>query len=408
MHEDFEAELRQSAARFAEQTIPQPAAAIRAQSDHLHRRKAIGTVSLATALVAGLGFTAVAATATGGRHAAPPVAVSETPVTGPTTEPSSTPSAQAPSTASGGPSVPSTSPTTGQSTVASPACTVNEMPKGLWKGVPNSEGRGREAADIAFRNTSNHACTVSGFPRIRLFDALGNPLPATVTDIASPPATVVTVEPGDWTHTEIGYDPHTAGPGEPTSGPCEPATSSALVRLPSDSAEERVALDVPTSVCLKGDLQAKPFAPGPSSPSQGTLSSDAMIALAKRVMSPSGASCDTHRDTAPSDVNACPYTDRLKARINTLYQQAWSGSGNPNPVLSAGPPCGPASTVVTYFAQSDASGGGTVSLIATCGAPATSASQSWQRLVIVSIGGTPLVDDILVDGSHSGHFTSQY
>lgn len=141
----------------------------------------------------------------------------------------------------------------------------------------------------------------------------------------------------------------------------------------------------------------------------GPLVTDAdLVAVARRVMAPSGALCDTHRDTAPSDVNVCPYTDRLKARVNALYQQAWSGRANPNPVLSSGPPCGPSSpTVVSYFAK-PSSAGGTVSLVATCGPLQANASTSWQRLVIVSVNGSLLVDDILIDRAHTGSFVSVF
>src|SRR5262245_9710177 len=104
------------------------------------------------------------------------------------------------------------------------------------------------------------------------------------------------------------------------------------------------------------DVQAPVSTTSPAtaeSPSTGPVVTDAeLVAVAKRVMPPSGTLCDTHRDTAPSDVNACPYTDRLKARVNALYRQAWSGQANPNPVLSSGPPCDSSSpTVVSYFAK---------------------------------------------------------
>jgi len=147
---------------------------------------------------------------------------------------------------------------------------------------------------------------------------------------------------------------------------------------------------------------AEPLLSGP------VVTAAGLVTVAKGVMAPSGTLCDTHRDTAPSDVNACPYTDRLKARIDALYRQAWSGAANPNPVLSSGPPCGPSNpTVVSYFAKPSAAGGN-VSLVAACGTLEVDASMSWQKLVIVSVNGSLLVDDILIDRGHTGGFVSVY
>lgn len=133
-------------------------------------------------------------------------------------------------------------------------------------------------------------------------------------------------------------------------------------------------------------------------------------------MTPSGELCDAPRDDAASDANACPYTPRLKARINSLYQLAWSqlawsGHGNPNPILSPGANCGPrlsTPATVSYF-PATMSTRRTVALVRTCPNSAADASASWQRLVFVSgPGSTPVVDDILRDVGHSGRFTSIY
>src|SRR5262249_41537417 len=159
---------------------------------------------------------------------------------------------------------------------------------------------------------------------------------------------------------------------------------------------------------------AQPPVPSPSLataeplPSGPVVTTAGLVTVAKGVMAPSGTLCDTHRDAAPSDVNACPYTDRLKARVNALYRQAWSGAGNSNPVLSSGPPCSPSNpTVVSYFAKPSAAGGD-VSLVTACGTPEVDASTSWQKLVIVSVNGSLLVDDILIDRAHTGGFVSVY
>jgi len=149
-----------------------------------------------------------------------------------------------------------------------------------------------------------------------------------------------------------------------------------------------------------------PAAVSSALPSGALMSGSDLVTVARKVMSPTGTLCDTHRDTAASDVNACPFTDRLKAAINARYEQAWTSHAEPNPVLSSGPPCGPRGSVVQYTPVPTASGG-YVSLVIGCG-PGTATSRWWQTLVLVSSNGTLLVDDILIDRSHTGKFSSIY
>ena len=127
-----------------------------------------------------------------------------------------------------------------------------------------------------------------------------------------------------------------------------------------------------------------------------------LSAVAAATISPTGQLCDTHRDSGPSDVNACPYTRRLKDFVDARYQRAWNGQGNPNPVLSAQPSCSDGSEHVSYDSAPNGPGG-TVTII-TCGQTA----QAWQRLVVVRSGQALLVDDILVDSRHQGNFVSVY
>ncbi|NUR61246.1 MAG: DUF4232 domain-containing protein [Catenulispora sp.] len=142
------------------------------------------------------------------------------------------------------------------------------MPNGTWKTVEGSNGAGHVSADIALQNTSTHSCTVSGYPGVSLLASDRHPLPTTVVKFPATPA-VLTVAPGTWIHSEIRYSPDIPGPGEPTTGNCEPETVHALAQLPGDSAWVPVTLTSPTPVCEKGALQAKPFASGESTPAGG-------------------------------------------------------------------------------------------------------------------------------------------
>lgn len=163
----------------------------------------------------------------------------------------------------------SSAPSSAPTHAAGSACTTTEMPSGTWRAIPDSEGTGAVAADIAFQNTSSHTCTVAGFPGVSLLASNDHPLPTNVVKDNAAAVTTITVAPGAWVHAEMRYSPHIAGPGEPQSGQCEPMTVHALAQLPGDSAWARVTLDNPTMVCSKGLLQVKAFVSGQSSPDGG-------------------------------------------------------------------------------------------------------------------------------------------
>ncbi|MBS2553922.1 DUF4232 domain-containing protein [Catenulispora sp. NL8] len=143
------------------------------------------------------------------------------------------------------------------------------MPNGTWRGVEGSEGAGHVAADIALQNTSGHSCTISGFPGVSLLASNDHPLPTNVIKDDSVSVTTITVAPGAWVHSEVRYSADIPGPGEPESGQCEPTTVHALAQLPGDSAWAHITLDNPTPVCEKGEVEAKPFVGGKSSPAGG-------------------------------------------------------------------------------------------------------------------------------------------
>jgi hypothetical protein len=149
------------------------------------------------------------------------------------------------------------------------ACTTAEMPSGTWKVVPDSQGAGHVAADLAFQNTSSHPCTIAGFPGVSLLASNDHPLPTNVQKDTSLAVTTIKVAPGAWVHAEMRYSPNVPGPGEPQSGQCEPTAVHALALLPGDSAWTHITLGNPTTVCEKGELQAKPFVSGQSSPDGG-------------------------------------------------------------------------------------------------------------------------------------------
>ena len=186
--------------------------------------------------------------------------------------PTPTPISSSPSTATSSASA-SSAPTKEAPTASSPTprptavlpCTSTDLSTGSWKEIVGSAGAGQVSADLALQNTSKQACTVKGFPSVTLYAASGKTLPAKVTDVDSGGATQLTVAPGGWIRSELRYSPDIPGPGEPQSGPCEPAAATARVQLPGDSGSIPVPITPPTSVCSGGSLQAKAFAAGAAS-----------------------------------------------------------------------------------------------------------------------------------------------
>lgn len=185
--------------------------------------------------------------------------------------PSPSPTSSASTATSSSTSAPSSAPTKQAPTASSaspagvPSCTSADLSTGSWKEIVGSAGAGQVSADLAVQNTSKHACTVKGFPRITLSAASGKALPTTVTEVDPGGATQLTVAPGGWIRSELRYSPDIPGPGEPQSGPCEPAAVSARVQLPGDTGSVPIPITPPTSVCSGGTMQAKAFAAGAAS-----------------------------------------------------------------------------------------------------------------------------------------------
>jgi len=224
--------------------------------------------SSSTAKSAGSGGTSPGSTSSAGSSTAEGSGA----VTGSGTAPTSAISTAPASPAGGSTSshaAPTTAPSSAPSHAGNGACTTAEMPSGTWRLVPASEGAGHVAVDIAFQNASGHSCTVTGFPGVSLLASNDRPLPTNVLKDPSYSITTVTVAPGAWVHSEMRFSADMPGPGEPQTGQCEPMTVHALAQLPGDAKWAPVTLDKPTPVCEKGQLQAKPFVSGKSSPTGG-------------------------------------------------------------------------------------------------------------------------------------------
>ena len=153
------------------------------------------------------------------------------------------------------------------------------------------------------------------------------------------------------------------------------------------------------------------------------LTVDQLVETAQKVISPSGSICDTFQPKLypPYSPAHCPYTRRLKDWIIYLYKKVIPTTFKPSsnmiddvvvvgglfhyyPIVAPGVNC---SSRGEAYIPAVTPTGGIVTLV-DCGAASVSASTAWQRLVILTVNGTPEVDDILVDASHSGRFQSVY
>jgi hypothetical protein len=81
---------------------------------------------------------------------------------------------------------------------ALPTCRTSNLT--LWRGAPSDHAAGHTFFDLEFSNTSSHACTLTGHPRVRALDAKGNILgPRTAFDFKFA-ATTVTLRPKSTAH----------------------------------------------------------------------------------------------------------------------------------------------------------------------------------------------------------------
>src|SRR5215218_7844686 len=78
--------------------------------------------------------------------------------------------------------------------------------------VPGGAGAGQRYATLVLRNTGDGACTVHGYGGLGLVDGDGHALPTRQVRREDPPATTVTLQPGDTVSAQLHWGA-VAGPG---------------------------------------------------------------------------------------------------------------------------------------------------------------------------------------------------
>jgi len=225
---------------------------------------AIGGALAATALTAGVlagctGNSANGPTASGTGQSVSPSAASST--GGQLTLPSVTAS-------SGATSSPTTQSSTG---TAVPQCQTADMTATVAE-VAGSEGAGSASLNITLTNTSGHSCSVYGFPGLGLEDKNEDKQPTTVTWDPAIAKTVVTLANGASASSTARFDADVPGPGEPTSGACEPSSEYMLVTPPNNQSQLVARIggtgNAGVTVCESGALQVFALVPGTTGPNQ--------------------------------------------------------------------------------------------------------------------------------------------
>jgi hypothetical protein len=118
-------------------------------------------------------------------------------------------------------------------------------------------GAGQRFATLVLTNTTRHTCTLLGYPSLRLLDRRNRRLPTHVVRDRSRTPRVVRLQPGDSARSDLRWGA-IPGPGEPQSGPCEPAPARLAVAPPGSS----LALVLPWRmgpVCEHGTIDVRPL-----------------------------------------------------------------------------------------------------------------------------------------------------
>jgi hypothetical protein len=137
---------------------------------------------------------------------------------------------------------------------ASPPCRAVQL-RGTFTVVPGSAGAGNIVYRLWLQNRSSAVCFVSGLPRVTLLGRTGRPLPTHVTPAfpGAGTAAMIVLEPSGKARADARFSPDVPGPGEGTTGRCEPVAYRLRVTLGGGSLTAPIVR--PTPVCEHGGLQ---------------------------------------------------------------------------------------------------------------------------------------------------------
>jgi hypothetical protein len=135
--------------------------------------------------------------------------------------------------------------------------------------VAGSAGAGHELMNLTLKNNSGHSCTIFGYPGMMLQDQNGAGQATAVTRNHGVPAKTLVVPDGTSASTTVSFDFSIPGPGEPTTGNCEPPSYSLLITPPDETTQLTAPIGGgPVTVCESGTLNVLPFISGTTGPNQ--------------------------------------------------------------------------------------------------------------------------------------------
>jgi hypothetical protein len=209
-------------------------------------RRGATTLALASAVAVGIALRVGGTPSPAVRPIGP--ATTRSTVTAPPTTPTTTATTPPPTT------TPTTTRTTQPTTTAPAApgpCQAAQL-SGTFAAVPGGRSAGHIVYLLQLQNTSSSPCVLQGPPGMLLLGTGGTPLP-THTSVQSGGA-AMTLAPGKSAYSAVQFSPDVPGPGEPTSGQCEPTAESVDVSLPGMAGSVAAALAPPSPVCEQGQL----------------------------------------------------------------------------------------------------------------------------------------------------------
>jgi hypothetical protein len=128
---------------------------------------------------------------------------------------------------------------------------------GSFKAVPNSAGAGNIVFALRLKNGGTSSCLLGGLPQVRLLGTTGKPLPTKVLRDPRFTPKPFALRAGRTATAEARFTPDVPGPGEQSSGPCEPLAHT--LRVVAGGVTVVVPVLPPTRVCVHGRMTFTPY-----------------------------------------------------------------------------------------------------------------------------------------------------
>jgi Protein of unknown function (DUF4232) len=144
--------------------------------------------------------------------------------------------------------------TTAQAAAKPTRCFTSNVRASL---LPRPPGAGQRFAHVQLTNVSSRTCTIFGYAGAQLLRANGSRVPTDIVRDHSHTPHLVTLRPGQRASASWHWGA-VPGPGEPTTGRCEPIAKRIEI-TPPDATKHRVIRWPFGPVCEHGRIVERPF-----------------------------------------------------------------------------------------------------------------------------------------------------